>query len=223
VFRPGRDSDSSFQGLGVPFFSIGVPGPGNGSPDVDVAGRVVYWHAPDDTIDKLDMKALELDTEYRVAQLYDLATMKTLPHVLAPIAASYTAVLKDLAATSAGAFDLNTTITAAAAFEDAANRFDRAARPETPAGADAFNTLVVRLTHALNTTLYTKAGRFDQDPAAALPVLPLLARVKDLATLPRDGDAFGFLVTTLTRGRNVVLATLRDATEAIDAYLARAR
>src|SRR5207245_3879920 len=74
VFRPGRDSDSAFQGLGIPFFAVGVPGPEKGSPDVDAAGRIVYWHTPEDTFDKLDMKALELDTQYRVAQLYDLAT-----------------------------------------------------------------------------------------------------------------------------------------------------
>ena len=113
VFRPGRDSDSSFQGLGVPYISIGVPGPGNGSPDVDAAGRVVYWHAPDDTIDKIDLHALELDTEYRVAQLFDLASARVLPHTLAPIAASYTAALQDLATAAGKAFDLTSTITAA--------------------------------------------------------------------------------------------------------------
>jgi hypothetical protein len=224
VFRPGRDSDSSFQGLGVPFFSIGVPGPSNGGPEIDAAGRIAYWHTPEDTFDKLDMKALDLDTAYRVAQLYDLATTKTLPHLLAPIAASYTAVIKDLAATPGTGFDLTSTVRAAAGFEEAATRFDGAARPGASADAanvDAFNTLVVRLTHALNTTLYTSSVRFDQDPAAAEPVLPRLARVKDLATLPHDGDAYGFLTTTLIRGRNAVEYTLRDATEAIEAFLAK--
>ena len=64
AFRPGRDSDSAFQGLGIPFFSIGVPGPPDGHPEVDAAGRIAYWHTPEDTIEKLDMKALLLDTEY---------------------------------------------------------------------------------------------------------------------------------------------------------------
>jgi hypothetical protein len=106
VFRPGRDSDSSFQGLGTPFFSIGVPGPPEGHPDVDVTGRLVYWHTPEDTLDKFDMKALELDTQYRVAQLYDLTTMRVLPHKLAPIAEA----LRPSEATSAAAgpaFDLS--------------------------------------------------------------------------------------------------------------------
>jgi hypothetical protein len=221
IFRPGRDSDSSFQGLGVPFISIGVPGPGTGSPDVDVAGRVVYWHAPEDTIDKLDFKALELDTEYRVAQLADLASVPILPHKLTPIAASYTAALQDLAAAAGRVFDLTTTTAAAAAFAEAASRFDAASRPEAAAGTETFNHLVVQLTHALNATLYTTAGRFDQDPAAAEPVLPLLARVKDLPSLPRDSDEFGFLTTSLVRGRNAIESTLRAATVAIDDYLSK--
>jgi N-acetylated-alpha-linked acidic dipeptidase len=223
IYRPGRDSDSAFQGLGIPFFSIGVPGPPEGHPEVDAAGRIAYWHAPDDTLDKLDMKALELDTQYRVAQLYDLATIRVLPHRLAPIAASYAAVLKDLAAVAGNTFDLGPTVRAAAALEDRAGRFDRAARPDDPAGIDAFNRLVVRLTHRLNSTLYTRSGRFDQDPAAELPVLPLLARVKDLVALPLAGDEFGFLETELIRGRNAVEWTLRDATEAIESYLSKAK
>ena len=38
-----------------------------------------------------------------------------------------------------------------------------------------------------------------------------------------DGDDFGFLETELVRGRNAVDATLREATDAIAAYLASAR
>jgi hypothetical protein len=180
IFRPGRDSDSAYQGLGIPFFSIGVPGPGDGDADVDAAGRIAYWHAPDDTFDKLDMKALERDTQYRVAQLYDLATVRVLPHRLAPIAAAYAAALKELAGAATGLFDLSTTVKAATALQDAADRFDRAPRPDNPAGINAFNRLVVRLTHQLNSALYSRTGRFDQDPAAEEAVLPLLARIKDL-------------------------------------------
>ena len=221
AFRPGRDSDSAFQGLGIPFFSIGVPGPEMGSPDVDVAGRIVYWHTAEDTFDKLDIKALELDAQYRVAQLYDLATMRVLPHRLEPIAASYVAAVKDLAAHGRSAFDLSSTLKLATALEGAAARFDQAPKPVTDVGIAEVNALAVRLTHALTSTLYTKSGRFDQDPAAALPVLPLLARVEDVATLSRDGDDFGFLETEMIRGRNNVEAALRHAIESIDAYLSR--
>ena len=223
IFRPGRDSDSAYQGLGIPYFSIGVPGPGDGHPDVDATGRIVYWHAPDDTLDKLDMKALELDTRYRVAQLYYLAIVRVLPLRLAPVAGAYVAALKDLAASAGDLFDLTGAMKSAAALQGAAGRFDSAPRPVDPAAVDRFNEIVVRLTHRLNSTLYSRSGRFDQDPAAELPVLPLLARVKDLPGLPRDGDDFGFLVTRLLRGRNAVEFAMNEATEAIDGYLSTVR
>lgn len=215
VFRPGRDSDSSFQGIGIPFFSIGVPGPAQASGDIDAAGRVAYWHAPDDTFDKLDLHALELDTRYRVAQLYELATLPALPLQIEPIAASYVAALRDLSASAS--FDLTSTLRLASALDEAAARFDRGPRTDAP----AFNALAVRLTHQLNSSLYTRAGRFDQDPAAAMPVLPLLARVKDLATLSKDTDEYGFLETELIRGRNAVDATLQHALDEISAYEGR--
>ena len=214
VFRPGRDSDSSFQGLGIPFFSIGVPGPTPASGDIDAAGRVAYWHAPDDTFDKLDLRALELDTKYRVAQLFDLATMPTLPHRIEPIVASYVTALKELSTSGGAAFDLSATLRMATALDLAAARFDESPRSDP----NRFNQLAVRLTHDLNSTLYAKAGRFEQDPAAALPVLPLLARAKELATLRSDADEYGFLETELIRGRNAVEATLRHALEQLTTY-----
>jgi hypothetical protein len=214
VFRPGRDSDSSFQGLGIPFFSIGVPGPSQATGDIDAAGRVAYWHAPDDTYDKLDLHALELDTKYRLAQIYELATLPLLPHRIEPIAASYVAELKDLSSAAGAAFDLSSTLKLAGALDDAAWRFDHAPRTD----AALFNAIVVHVTHELNATLYTRTGRFDQDPAAALPVLPLLARVKDLATLSKDSDEYGFLETELIRGRNTVDATLRHVLDELATY-----
>ena len=81
------------------------------------------------------------------------------------------------------------------------------------------NHLIVRLVHRLDSTPYTKGGRFDQDPAAEMPLLPLLARAKELPSLPRDSDEFGFLETELMRGRNAVEETLREAASELEAYL----
>jgi hypothetical protein len=211
LFRPGRDSDSAFQGLGIPEFFVGVPGPERGHPDVTPSGRIAYWHTKQDTLDKLDMKVLELDTRYRLAQIVELATMPGLPHRLAPIAASYDRALTELSASSAGRFDVERTRALAARLRSAAEAFDQAPPPETDAGRAARDRILVRLTHRLNATLYTKAGRFDQDPAASAPILPLLAGVRELATMDRASDAYGFLETELVRGRNAIEATLTDA------------
>ncbi|HVQ30394.1 MAG TPA: M28 family peptidase, partial [Vicinamibacteria bacterium] len=113
TFRPNRDSDSAFQGLGIPEFTIGVPGPPDGHPDVEPSGLIRYWHTADDTLDKIDGKALELDTQYRVAQLYDLLTRPSLPHKIAPIASAYAAALAELSKAAGAAFDLSSTQKAA--------------------------------------------------------------------------------------------------------------
>jgi Zn-dependent M28 family amino/carboxypeptidase len=219
VFRPSRDSDSSFQGLGIPEFAIGVPGPPRGHPDLEANGQISYWHTAQDTIEKLDPKALELDTQYRVAQLYALATLPDLPLKIAPIATSFEKVLADLMAVAGPSFDLRSTQAAAAALQRVAARLDAAPRPTDAAKRTARNEFVVRLTHQLNARLYTKAGRFDQDPAARIPVLPLLDRVRDLVKLDKNSDAYGFLETELLRGRSAVEWTLRDASRRIGAYL----
>ena len=219
VFRPTRDSDSSFQGLGVSEFFIGVPGPPRGHPDLESGGRISYWHTAQDTIEKLDPKALELDTKYRVAQLYALATVENLPLKIAPIATSFQQALAEIDAAGGKTFDLKSVQTAASALLQAATKFDAAPRPMDARGRAAVNEFVVRLTHRLNSRLYTKAGRFDQDPAADVPVLPLLARARELPKLSKDSDAFGFLETELLRGRNAVESTLVDATRELDAHL----
>jgi len=222
LFRPTRDSDSSFQGLGIPEFFIGVPGPPRGHPDLEPGGRISYWHTAQDTLEKLDAKALELDTRYRVAQLYALATVSNLPLKIAPVATSFQHALDDIAAGAGAAFDLKSTQVVAAALLKAARRLDAAPRPTEARSRVALNQLLTRLTHRLNSRLYTKAGRFDQDPAANVPVLPLLARARELPKLSRSSDAFGFLETELLRGRNAVESTLTDVTREIDTFLAAA-
>ncbi len=219
LFRPTRDSDSSFQGLGIPEFSIGVPGPPRGHPDLEAGGRISYWHTAQDTLEKLDPKALELDTRYRVAQLYSLATAANLPLKIAPVATSFERALEEIATAAGGTFDLKSTRAAAAALSQSAARLDASPRPADARGQALRNQLLVRLTHRLNSRLYTRTGRFDQDPAGNVPILPLLARARELPKLDKNSDQYGFLETELLRGRNAVAATLTEAAAEIDAHL----
>jgi Zn-dependent M28 family amino/carboxypeptidase len=221
ALRPPRDGDSAFHGIGIPEFSVGLQGPSRPQADVEPTGHLKYWHTKDDKLDKVDLRVLDLDTRYRVAQVYDLATAVVLPHRIAPIAAAYARAIDELASTAGARFDLASTRTAAAALTAAAGKLDAVPHPSRPEAAAALNALLVRVTHRLNSALYTRAGRFDQDPVSSLAILPLVARVRELATLDPGSDTFGYLETELVRGRNVVEAALRDSTEEIQAYLAR--
>jgi N-acetylated-alpha-linked acidic dipeptidase len=220
LFRPGRDSDSAFQGLGIPEFFIGVPGPPRGHPDVEAGGRIRYWHTAEDTIDKIDPRALLLDTQYRIAQLFELATTKHLPLKIAPIATAFTQALEELATVARAHLDLTPAQRAAAALVESAARLDAFPRPSDTRDGARMNGLLVRVTHRLNSALYTAAGRFDQDPAASVPILPLLARAPELPQLSPDSDVYGFLQTELLRGRNAVEAVLRESGQEIEVFLA---
>ncbi|HKJ01280.1 MAG TPA: M28 family peptidase, partial [Longimicrobiales bacterium] len=54
--RPGRNSDQSFNGIGIPLLQI------NHS-RLEEDGGYWWWHTPDDTYDKIDADVLETDTE----------------------------------------------------------------------------------------------------------------------------------------------------------------
>ncbi|MGH2424768.1 MAG: M28 family peptidase, partial [bacterium] len=58
---------------------------------------------------------------------------------------------------------------------------------------------------------YTRAGRFRHDPAIDVPPLPDLAPATKIAALAQDSDAYRITRTHLARGRNRVVAALREA------------
>jgi hypothetical protein len=132
---------------------------------------------------------------------------------------SFQRALDEIAMAAGTAFELKSTQAAATTLLQAATRLDAAPRPTDARGQARRNQLLVRLTHRLNSRLYTKGGRFDQDPAGNVPILPLLSRARELPKLRSDSDAYGFLETELLRGRNAVAATLGDATREIEAHL----
>ncbi|MFQ5778396.1 MAG: M28 family peptidase, partial [Terriglobia bacterium] len=224
VFRPFRAGDSAFQGVGVPEVSIGLREIPPEHPDhADYVGgseRGWWWHTPEDTLDKIDMRALVRDTELRLAELYTLANLPVLPYRISAIARSYGLALADLQEAVGRHLDLKALVERAAELEQKAREFDAAAQvmlrrarqnqlePERLWG---LNRLLLRVSHKLNATLYTAAGRFEQDAATALPILPGLDRARELARLDPGSDRYGFLRTQMVRERNRVAHTLDEA------------
>jgi len=231
IFRPFRAGDSAFQGLGIPEVSIGLPEIPPGHPDrADYVGgseRGWWWHTPEDTLDKIDMRALVRDTELRLAELYVLAARPVLPYRVSAIARSYQAALRELQAAAGAHLDLRSLLERAARVEQEAQRVeavaDRWSQPSAVQPSEqqlaALNRLFMKLAHELNATLYTAAGRFDQDPAAPLPILPGLDRMRELARLDPESDRYGFLRTEMLRERNRVAATLDDALGRLSDFL----
>jgi len=214
--RPPRAGDSSFQGVGVPEFSLGVSELSPSHPDrlpyVGVSQGGWWWHTAEDTLDKLDLNVLVRDTEWRLASLVALLNRRVLPYRISAVADAYVRVLNQL---SSDRFDLAGPLALASHLREVASRvekrwIDREPGP-SPEEAALLNRALLRASHGLNAALYTSAGRFHQDPAVPLPLLPALDGVRELSSLDPASDRHGFLLAELQRGRNRVEATLRDA------------
>ena len=229
--RFSRAGDQSFWGVGVPsaFMSL------SGLPKQDTelsrsmerlvgsAGFPWWWHTKDDTIDKIDPDVLVLDTKVYLASALRWMNAPVLPldHVRA--ARSLLGELETLQATAGARFDLAPAVDAARTLVD---RLDRVAAviAGTDAGAPAarletLNRGLMRLSRVLVPLSYTSGDRFTHDLAVPLPPLAGLQRVRELAALDPDTDAFKFARAALVRERNRAVHAFDTAASAADDLL----
>ncbi|MCC6943115.1 MAG: hypothetical protein IT335_00980, partial [Thermomicrobiales bacterium] len=114
-----------------------------------------------------------------------------------------------------GHVDLTNTIALAERFRNAATRL----AATEPGDVASRNAVLKKVTHQINPALYTIDGPFEFDPALQLPILPGLAPVKKLATLPFESDEWFFLQTSMVRQRNRIEAALLEACDLIETHL----
>jgi peptidase M28-like protein len=220
--RVGRSGDQSLLGIGVPslFMSLSehpADGP-EASRDFAATGIAAgglgwWWHTPEDTVDKLDPAALTRDARIYAAAAQILCTAPVLPLDYGATAAELGASLKKLQATLGDRFDISECVAEAGRLEAAARRFTREAQTsarDRAKAADA-NRALMRLGRILIPVLYTRAGRFDHDPATTIPEVPPLAEAGRLAEVDPESDEAKALVVAARRGRNRLLQALREA------------
>jgi N-acetylated-alpha-linked acidic dipeptidase len=82
------------------------------------------------------------------------------------------------------------------------------------AKAGLFNRGINGLLRGLVGALNSERGPYAQDPAAAVPPLPLLDPVRGLAVLEPDSDEARFMTVDLVRARNRVDDLVRQGTNA---------
>lgn len=214
--RPARAGDASFQGLGIPEYSVGVPELPADHPDrlpyTGGSQGAWWWHTKDDTVDKLDMNVIVKDLEWRLPSLVGLLNATVLPYRLSNTARHYRVALDEYATDR---FDLSGTRALVDELEQVAlaveGRYLVPGSMPDAAAAARVNAALLRASHLLNATLYTTAGRYQQDPAYSQPLLPSLAVLRELKTLAPGSDREGFVQASAVRGRNRVDDTLRQA------------
>ncbi|MDR9391175.1 MAG: M28 family peptidase [Trueperaceae bacterium] len=221
--RAHQAGDYSFNNLGLSgYFMLLSTMPDDvraekGYYGVGGCGGNIAWHTEHDTLEVADRDILEKDVRIYLLAVYRNATAPTLPLDFRATVRGFLATIQRYQAAAGNAFDLGPAGEAAQALldrlDELAQRIDAGDLP-----APAVNDLLKRLSRDLIALDYTTRPRFDHDPALTIPPLPDLADAERLDTM--TGDDRRFATTSLLRGRNRVVATLRAARVAVDAVLA---
>ncbi|OFX14878.1 MAG: hypothetical protein A2V59_06620 [Armatimonadetes bacterium RBG_19FT_COMBO_69_19] len=223
--RVGRSGDQSFLGIGIPSLFMTLSEHPKDGPDAsrdfaitgtDTGGLGWWWHTPEDTPDKLDPVILSRDTGIYFEAIRTLCTEPVLPLDYTATTAALIVQLRDLETRLGDRFDLSSCLEEARGLERATKAI-RAKVRKIGVGrwrhVEQVNTALMRLSRTLIPVLYTRAGRFDQDPATSIPLLPPLAEAERLAGAAAGASEAHSATVALTRGRNRLVQALRKARE----------
>jgi hypothetical protein len=176
-------------------------------------GGNIAWHTENDTLDIADRCYLLRDIQVYAASVAGVANATVLPF-------DWTAVTREFAGTIAGyqkaagkAVDLAPAARANADLQSALGRFYRQVRAGKIRPAAA-NRVIQRLARILVPINHTSVARFRHDPALPVPPLPTLAAASAYRDMPKATQ--GFARTQLLRGRNRLVAALREAARLVE-------
>ena len=201
--RPGRNSDQSFWGIGVPSLfggvSTQVPGTSTFGPATMRNALGWWWHTPHDTLDKIDPEFLRRDARVYVRALWRLLTEEVAPLDPAAAAAGLVRELRSLLLPSD-----EVPVAAVLAAADALAGM----RPASDAAA-------MRACRALVPLDMTDGDRFAHDPALPQPPWPVLEPVRAWARETPGSDEARFAAVEAVRACNRLLHGLRTAAAAL--------
>jgi hypothetical protein len=232
--RVGRAGDQSFLGVGIPSLLMSLSEqPGNSkeaSLDFNIrtggatGGLGWWWHTTDDTPDKIDPAVLARDCKIYVGVVHTLCTSPVLPLDYQATAAHWRRAFADLPQEIKRHIDIR------AAIADA-NRLVSATKALASTGGNAavrnlrvvsaINHGLMRLGRALIPASYTRAGRFDHDPALEQRDVPLLAAIRALGSA--TGEEAKHLAVRAARDLNAIRHALRQAADVAESAVRDAK
>lgn len=199
--RPGRNSDQSFNGIGLPLLQINQSRPSE-------AGGYWWWHTPDDTYDKIDAQLLETATDLYADALAAL-TAGPLPLSLMAEAEALLHALERRQEESGGALDLTEAMARTARLAAIAARVDPALR-SGPVAAE-FEPMVFDILRPIHRIMFVPGSDHHPDAGIYNDPLPGLEPARVLAEEDPGSDRYGFALSYLQRERNRVLEALDEA------------
>ncbi len=209
--RPGRNSDQSFNGVGVPLLQLYRN-------RAEEDGGYWWWHTPEDTFDKIDFDILEGDTHLYVIALAALLGREVPP--LDPVGQveALGAAIAARSEAGGGRFDLSRASEAQAELLALAGRLN-AALPDAT-GSASLDMALVDVLRPLHRVLYVPQTPHHPDAGAVPGPLPGLAPTATLAQAAPGGDRHRFAMATLVRERNRLLEAIAESSRRAAALLA---
>jgi hypothetical protein len=209
IIPPGRNSDQSFNGVGLPLLQL------NHSRLAEDGGDW-WWHTPDDTRDKVDASVLKVDADLYAAALARLLADPLLPVSLPATVERLGSILGDRQEKAGGHFDLREAMHRQEALHQLVLRLEAALPPE---GDPELELALVAVIRPLHRVLYTLLGPYHPDPAVTEGPLPGLNAVEMLVANDPSTDRYRFAITTLRRELPRILEALDIATERVQGLL----
>lgn len=203
---PGRNSDQSFNGVGLPLLQFNDSRPSE-------LGGYWWWHTPDDTYDKIDFEILRRDAGLYARAIAHLTTDPMLPIDLVAEVEALGDAIDRRAEESAGRFDLKQE--RARQVELEAAMLEMSPLLAEHGGGAELDRAMLAVLRPVYRVLYDPIDPFHPDPGFSLGPLPGLAPVMILAEEDPSSARYLFAETTLVRERNRLL-------EALDESLVRA-
>jgi len=208
---PGRSSDQSFNGVGLPLLEIDHS-------RLEEDGGYWWWHTPDDTRDKVDARVLKTDTDIYVAALARMLGDAHFPISLSAVVVRLGEILSDRQEMAGGHMDFREAIARQVALLETVRRVEGALPQEGDPEVDLARVAILRPLHRV---LYTLLGPYHPDPAVSEGALPGLNAVDMLAANDPGSDRYRFALTTLSREEARILEAMDDAQGAADRLLER--
>jgi len=235
-YIPGRNSDQSFNGVGLPLLQL------NHSRLAEDGGYW-WWHTPDDTRDKVDARILKTDTDLYGAALARLLAAPVLPLALSPPVERLGVLLEERQQTAGDRLDLTAALAGQARLLSVVQELDEvlderfrgsgegAEIPGAPGDPSTVPTestdapgpeldlALVAILRPVHRVLYTLQGPYHPDPALSMGDLPGLNAVEMLADNARDTERYHFARTTLLREVPRILEAMDLARERAEEVL----
>jgi hypothetical protein len=205
--RHSRAGDQSFYGIGIPSVSIHGRIPKD-SPHagewIGGSGGAWWWHSPEDTIDKGDKNNLHRDLKIESVTITRLVNSEVLPFDFnEPVKTLEDSVDNYMIKNPEVDKLLQSTKEKITILKEHVSKMhNRLEKPIQDTCLKKVNKNLDKTSKTLTSLLYTYSGKYDQDPAYHMGIVPLLGPINKFTNASEKEK--GYWKTRIVRNRNKV-------------------